>query len=121
MMRPSEYPTTGALLAGIRNGKIARYDGVVSQVFVRGADIGDAQPRDAAENIKYRFVLVGEGAQVVQPAGGIAPSNRKLHKTRIIGSSRMDPVVVLKYNGKFHVSIDEELDPYGCSQEPVEA
>tara|TARA_R110002096_G_scaffold173781_2_gene348176 strand:+ start:378817 stop:379176 length:360 start_codon:yes stop_codon:yes gene_type:complete len=118
-MRPGDYPTVEQLHTAARNGRLRKFDGVITQVFVNGVDIGSERARAPAEQIKYKFALIGERTQIRQ-SSPVAPANRKLARTRIIGGQRQDPVVVMVYEGQTRLYVDEDIDPYGCDQEPVE-
>lgn len=118
---PNSHQTIVGLRKGLRDSGMRKYYGIVSQVFVDGANIGTAVPRDQASKIKYKIALVGEDRQFDPSTPAFAPSNRKLlSKIRIIGSKVGDPVEVYDYGGNLYVKIDEVLDPYGCNGLPVE-
>ena len=121
MIPPANFDTVQQLMAAARRGKLRRLDGIITQVFVNGADIGSGVPLAAAKDIAYRFVIVGEDAAIDLP-DPVKPYNRRgISKVRMIGASVGDPCEIVAFDGQFRLYVHEQFDPYGCDGQRVEA
>lgn len=118
---PGDFETLDQLTAAVNRGQCRKFDAIITQVLVDGVDALDTLPRAPAGSIAYRFTVIGTEASFDLPEPVKPYSRRALERTRIMGARVGDPATVVVLGSKFYLHVQETFDPYGCSQQPVEA